>query len=384
MSENAAPIPASALPQTGSAQTRALDADLVADIAHELRTPLGGIDAMAELLQGLATTVEQTKLIEGLLAASRHLRAIAGHLIDGDAAAVSTHTLNPEPIAIDTLLDGVVISARARARSKKLNFEVLIDPSMPGRVMLDPRRTRQMLENLIDNAIKVMTRGTVKLLVDMKNQQVRFAVRDEGPGFKPGDFDRLFQRRMQVDTGPKGTGIGLSLVKRYADAAGGECGALNLPESGAEIWFSLPLSTQAETRVSGGAGRALVVEDSFAGSLLMRTMLEHFGFSVVIASGGTKAIEAARQEKFDLITVDRTLGDSDGVDVVRQIRDWLGRDSQTRIIAVTGRVDEKDRIAFSMAGVDGFLPKPLSPRALSDILTRLKFLTAAPVRSSAA
>jgi two-component system, sensor histidine kinase len=347
-------------------------ADMLADLAHELRTPLGGVDAIADLLLASATSVEQRKLIHALKAASSHLRAVAAHLIDGEVQLSGLMAVHPVEITVGALLDMLTLAFVARCEMRSGTFAIECALPRARLIDIDPVRIRQMLENLIDNAFKVNPSGAVTLVIETDADSLVMRVRDEGPGFSKKDLQRLFERRMQVSRGPGGAGIGLSLVKRYVEQLRGTCGASNRAEGGAEIWFQLPgVIRISDDRRQGP--RALVIEDSYAGRLLMRTMLEHFGFQVELAVGAGSAAEAVEKNRFDLITVDKMLGDSDGIDVTRMLRDTLGKDSKTRIVAVTGRVDDQDRADFTLAGADAFLPKPLSPRAMADVLSRLGF-----------
>jgi two-component system, sensor histidine kinase len=347
-------------------------ADLVADFAHELRTPLGGIDAIADLLLIGATSLEQRKLIHALKAASDHLRAVASHVIDGEDKIDGLMDIHTVELTFGAFLDmiGPAFAARADARNTHFAIETALGRSTL--IDIDPVRIRQMLENLIDNAFKVNPEGAVVLVIDAIATDLVFHVRDEGPGFSKKDLERLFERRMQTEEGPSGAGIGLSLVKRYVEQLHGTCGGLNLKTRGADIWFRLPNVVRLAEDDDRGP-RALVIEDSYAGRLLMRTMLEHFGFQVELAIGATSAVEAIEKGAFDLITVDKMLGDSDGIAVTRILRDRLGKEQKAKIVAVTGRVDDQDRAEFMLAGADAFLPKPLSPRAMADVLSRLGF-----------
>jgi CheY-like chemotaxis protein len=344
--------------------------DLLADLAHELRTPLGGIDALTDLLLAGVVSNEQKRLLMGLKAASSHLHAIASHVIDGDSTLDALHRMTPVSATLWSFLEPISLSSTARGAGRNLPFVLDCGFARSTTVEIDPVRTRQMIENLIDNAFKVTTQGDIRLQVDRENEGLIFRVLDRGPGFDDGDLDRLFARRMQAAGSPKGTGIGLSLVKRYAEEAGGRCGASNRVGGGAELWFTLP-HAMPSVEEPKALRHALVIEDSYAGRLLMRTMLEHFGFSVDLAIGAKSGIDAIIARHYDLITIDKMLGDSDGIDVTRRLRDHLGKNRSTRIIAVTGRVDDSDRNEFALAGADAFLPKPLSPRAMAEVLGRL-------------
>ncbi len=353
----------------------------LADLAHELRTPLGGIDSIADLLGLTVSSPEQRRLIAGLKAASAHLRAVASHVIDGDGDLASFHRLLPMPISMSAFLEPIAVAAAARAEVRGGAFHV--DCRLPRATMLeiDPVRTRQMIENLIDNAGKIAPDGEITLVLERQVNELVIRVLDRGPGFTKADLEQLFQRRMQVDGGPRGSGIGLSLVRRYAQEAGGSCGAANREGGGAEIWFSLP-GAFAQPDAGRAIHRALVIEDSYAGRLLLRTMLEHFGFSVELAASASAAFDAVSRESFDLITVDKILGEADGIEVTRLLRQKLSHDPALRIIAVTGRVDDADRTAFSQAGASAFLPKPVSPRSLAEALSRLGLTQRAESRAA--
>jgi two-component system, sensor histidine kinase len=357
--------------ETANAAQSTAAPDWLQDFAHELRTPLGGILAIADLLAQRLSGEPERQWIEAMRASVTHLRQLSSAVIDGvgvdDHAGI--HHYQPQPVDRDALIGPLAASFVARAETRGLRFSMAIDRDVPSVLNVDPVRLRQMLENLVDNAMKVIQRGSVTLTIATTPEgRVRFCVTDQGPGFLNGELARLFERRMQTAAGPKGSGIGLSLVRRYAESAGGRAGATNNPAGGADVWFEIPCwpGNQIKDRP-----RALVIEDSHAGRLLMRTMLEHLGFHVETAVGGSAALDCLRGGPFALMTVDRMLGDTDGVDLVTRLRSWLGPDSATRIIAVTGRIDEADRAAFAMAGADGFLPKPFSPRALADVINRL-------------
>jgi two-component system, sensor histidine kinase len=352
----------------------------LADLAHELRTPLGGIEAMADLLSA-ASPGEQKRLIAGLKAAAAHLRALASHIIDGQGAPDAIYQTEPAPVNLAAFLEP--IAASATARSGQLGGRFILDCVIPRPVsaVIDALRVRQMIENLLDNAFKVGGKDEVRLKVSLENGALTFCVLDRGKGFSPADIEKLFSRGTQIEGGPAGSGIGLSLIKRYAEACGGSCGAAARRDRGAEVWFTLP-DVVGEPVEPEPRRHALVIEDSYAGRLLMRTMLEHFGFSVDLAVGASSALEAIARQGYDLITVDKMLGDCDGIDVTRMIRDRIGKGSATKIVAVTGRVDEADRLGFVQAGADAFLPKPLSPRAMAEVLRRLSLGATDPAEAA--
>jgi CheY-like chemotaxis protein len=346
----------------------------LAEVAHELRAPLGGIEAMAQLL-GETATPEQERLIAGLKAAAAHLRAVASDVIDQARGVPSTRCNTAASFSIRELIDGVSAAAEARARSKGLTYSAQIDDALPGTMHGERLRVRQMLENLLDNAFKVTTTGGVSLTVrqvDRRNAFVGliFEVRDSGPGLSAADQERLFRTFSRVDNGVPGSGLGLSLVARMARSMGGDAGCSSEPGAGALFWFTLRLPETAPQSVESVLADApvLVVDDNHANRLIMRAILEHFGHSVLDVESGEAALDVLKAQPVKAVMLDQTLPGLSGLETLRAVRGMDGCVARTPVVPVTGRVAVEDKAAFAAAGANGFVEKPVNARAIRDAL----------------
>lgn len=352
---------------------RALTPDALAEIAHELRTPLGEIGAMAEML-ARDMPADRRELADALLASVAHLHRIASGILDDHRAAAAAMPSAPATQSLADMLAPVLQAARARADLSGLAFTTRIAESVPASIAgIDALRLRQMLENLLDNAFKLTRAGEVGVDIDRIERRgdlhvLRFAVRDSGPGFAPGQAARLFERFHRLDETVPGTGIGLSLVRRFARSCGGDAQAEALPGSGAVVWFSIAVRDAAdapEQAVPMPADRptVLVVDDDPAGRMVMTAMLRQFGCEVLAAESAPQALGLLRARPVDAVTMDMTMREMNGGEATRAIRATWPAD-RLPVIAVTGRVSERDQRLFRQAGANGFVPKPVSPRAV--------------------
>jgi CheY-like chemotaxis protein len=201
---------------------------------------------------------------------------------------------------------------------------------------------------------------------------LRFAVRDSGPGFSREQAAALFERFHRLDETVPGSGIGLSLVRRYARGHGGDAQAEALPGGGAVVWFSIAARDAQVAEIvvpSANAPRQaerptiLVVDDDPAGRMVMAAMLRQFGCEVMAAGSAPEALGLLRERHVDAVTMDMTMQEMNGGEATRAIRaTWPAR--LLPVIAVTGRVSERDQRLFRQAGANGFVPKPVSPLAV--------------------
>jgi CheY-like chemotaxis protein len=371
----------------GASLKRAAEAvDRIAEVAHELRAPLGGLEAMADLLARTPLAPDQEKLVAGLRAAAAHLREVAGDILDPPAASRDVPAASESAFALVDLIESIALSAHARAQAKGLTFIARQDPRLPARVVGDSRRLRQMMENLIDNAVKVTASGGVTLAVRSVDRRgpyvaLRISVTDTGPGVPPGQRERLFKPYARLANGVPGTGLGLNLVHRFATAMGGEAGCIDAVGGGAEFWFTLRLKTAGpreeaaqsdETQAAPLASpRILVVDDNRSNRIILSTILEHFGCEVREAVSGEEALQSLRNASYDAVLLDQTLPGLSGVETLRAIRELPDSGALTPVIPVTGRVGAEDKAAFAAAGAVGFVEKPVSAQAIRDSLSRV-------------
>ncbi len=341
----------------------------LAEVAHELRSPLGGVEAMARLLAETPLTDEQRRLVDALCAASAHLRAIANDVLDG-GGEVKAPTIEEQRLELPAFLNLIATAAEARALSKGLSFTVRVDQGITPVILADGRRLRQMLENLIDNAIKVTKAGRVELAIERLDRRggfeaIRFSVTDTGPGLTPEEAGQLFRAYGRLANGVPGTGLGLSMVRKLARAMGGEAGCDSEPGRGATFWFTLRLKQATAAR---GPGRILVVDDNHANRMIMGAVLDHFGHAIVEAGTAEEALELLTSGDFVAVLLDHTLPGLSGLEALRQIRAMPDPLGSLPVIPVTGRVSRADREAFAAAGANGFVEKPVTARALKEAL----------------
>ncbi len=366
-------------------QSAVPDATAVAEIAHELRSPLGGIEAMASLLRQTSLSGEQLRLVDGLCAAAEHLRAVASDILDESAGRAGHLACEEKALDLRSFVDSLAISAEARAKAKGLSFDLSFDGTIAQAVVGDARRIRQMLENLLDNAIKVTGSGSIRLSVTHVDRRgafegLRFVVEDTGPGFTNEQASRLFRSFGRIDNGIAGTGIGLSMVRRFANSMGGEAGCEGRPGKGATFWFTLRLKqpkgvdggSAPEADVSGNADDRsnciLVVDDNQANRMIMAAMLEHFGFEMAEAATAEQALSMLPGGRYAAVMMDQTLPGMSGLEALKLIRTMPQPLADLPVIPVTGRVSHADKAAFAAAGANGFLEKPVNARAVREAL----------------
>ena len=375
-----------ARPGAAAARTRAIEATL-ADIAHEIRTPLTGILALGELL----TTSELGERERGWAAAikstAEHLALLTSLIVDAARADAKGLVLRLELIRPRRFADMVAASLSARAEAKGIAAEVDLSSDLPEAVIGDSLRLRAALENLIDNAVKFTGRGSVSLAATSETAgrgKVRlvFVVSDSGIGLSAAEIKRLFRPFAQANEAVArrygGAGLGLAFVKRIAQAMGGDLTVTSKPGGGSQFRLTVIVDKVAEapgaatpdgTAPLGAPVRPLTVlcaEDNPYGRVLLNTILTELGHHAEFIGRGEDAVNRLAQGAFDAVLMDMVLPGINGVEAIRRIRTMAMQLAQIPIIGVSGRGE--DEVASREAGADAFLVKPVSPRALATAL----------------
>jgi len=364
---------------------------LVAHISHELRTPLSGVIGMLELLQHTSLTIEQRKLVDACNMSAQSLLNVTNHIID--FTRLESKTMEIELSSFDTteLVQDACAAVAERARLKKLFFSTDIDSTIPPLVIGDEKRIRQVIVNLIDNAIKYTHQGGVIISVTLEEEGpaevvLRFAVKDTGIGLSEEERNGLFNRIPDLDQISRqqgGPALGLFISRRLVELMHGTIGAESNPGEGSTFWFKLTLSTpkrrvedKAEkTRQTVPAIRpgicVLIVEDNTTLQGLAAKQLLVLGVKSKCVADGQQAIEVTANEQFDLILMDCHLPGVDGFDATRTIRslEEPGR-RRVPIIAMTAAAMQEDREKCLQSGMDDYLCKPVSIEQLREKLHR--------------
>jgi signal transduction histidine kinase/AmiR/NasT family two-component response regulator len=357
--------------------------EFLAGMSHELRTPLNAVLGYAQLLTmdgGLSA--RQARGLDTIRKSGEHLLDLINDILDLARIEAGRTELNPEPLRLADFLQSVVNLMRVKADEKRLAFGFEASPGLPDTVLADERRLRQVLLNLLGNAIKFTDNGTVTLGASAEPEEagqvlLRLDVEDTGVGMQPEDIERIFKPFEQVGDVQRrsvGTGLGLSITRALVTEMGGQVQVSSEPGRGSRfrVELPLPLAPPVQTgvgtlphlaRYQGPPRRVLVVDDVAANRALMCDFLTKDGFEVAQASDGSELLTAARSFRPDLIVIDSVMPSVGGVEATRRLR-GDGELGTIPVIAVSASASAAQRAACLQAGVNVFLPKPVSLEAL--------------------
>ncbi|CAN5218388.1 ATP-binding protein [soil metagenome] len=358
----------------------------LANMSHEIRTPMNGVLGVLHLLkkeQQLST--DGRGLLDEALACGSMLAELLNDVIDFAKIEAGKLDLSPEPIDMAGALEGVAGMLRPQAEAKGLWLRTVVAADVAW-ASVDPVRLRQMLFNLIGNAVKFTLTGGVEARMTVRGegalQRLRVEIEDTGIGISPDSQRRLFDRFSQADGSTTrkfgGSGLGLAISRKLAEIMSGEVGLDSTVGYGSTFWFEIaaPVSNAQSALVEDDtqwlAGmRILVVEDNPTNRLIATKMIENLGGAVSIACDGAEGVEAARTGGFDLIFMDIQMPVMDGVEATRAIRALPEPVGRTPIVAMTANAMSHQRQSYRDAGMDGSVAKPLSPAALLTELAKL-------------
>ncbi len=371
-------------------QSNEAKSEFLAAMSHEIRTPMNGVLGMLELARQEKMGDEASRYLGIAQGSAQGLLTVINDILD--YSRLEARSVALEAVAYDPaeVAGRVVELLREGAAPKAIALVSEIPADLPRRVVGDPARLRQVLFNLVGNAVKFTDRGEVRLILRHRitadgSVELGFEVRDTGIGIPAEALERLFERFSQADGSTArrygGTGLGLAISRELVRLMGGEIEVASQPGKGSRFWFSVrcPASVEMPVRVIGPMAavpamrpaRILVVEDNDVNQLLISRMLAKRGHAVQLARDGEQALARLEAEAFDLVLMDVHLPGMDGVTATRRIRAMAAPCAAIPIVALTANAMTGDRERYLAAGMDDYLSKPIDTRALYSVIARV-------------
>jgi len=364
----------------------------LAMMSHEIRTPLNPILGAVQLLLDQGGSQEQRELLELINNAGEHLLLLLNDILDLAKMEAGSIDITVEPVQVPLLVHSVFEIKQEEAGRKKLKLVQNLDKELASGYLADLARLRQILLNLVGNAIKFTQNGRVILTVERlareeRHDLLRFSVSDTGIGIDREHAHRIFEPFYQADSSTsrryEGAGLGLAICHRLVQAMEGEIGVDSLPGEGSTFWFKLRLERD-RSAVSGRVPRStssspfalrrvLLVEDDPRNAIVLRSMLQRLSCEVTIAFDGRAAVKLFQASPFDLVLLDLYLPDMDGGEVARRLREHAASVSipPPPVVVQTANTDASDLLAIKNAGFEGFLSKPVDLVLLGEMIDRL-------------
>jgi PAS domain S-box-containing protein len=373
--------------------TNRAKSEFLAMMSHEIRTPMNGVIGMTDLLLELSEPgSQQREYLEIIRQSGESLLNIINDILDLSKIEAGKTSLHEDPFVLQRCMDSALELLMHKADVKGLGIEVEVGPDVPEHLVGDGERLKQILLNLVGNAVKFTTAGGITVRVQRlqgaaEGVTLQFTVADTGIGIPEDARSRLFEPFYQLDhfmsRKAQGSGLGLAITKQLVEMMGGSIYLDTLAEQGATFVFTVVLRPVVSALPAGATGgmladghplsrslRILVAEDNAVNQMVLRKILEKRGFSVDVAGDGLQVLELFNQHRYDLIFMDVQMPGMNGLEATSRIRETQPSDSQPVIIAVTANALKGDRELCLEAGMDEYISKPLRSETIVNVISK--------------